>query len=494
MIYFRPALYFLTAIYVLDTRISFVEGFVATSHRFIAHGTVPSISIGKQTRERSTNDVFLHNTNGNDDAFDMSKDQFDLYSMRSIRGDALIRYNTLNQSEPLRINLYLLVMLGLLSYPAISDAVFGEPAPLPGTLAAVGGAAFSGYRFVRECGRRSRKLRRMEKELNAQLLTLRVPNGPFANRPYSDTKFELKQFRGKRRILAICGSASQLREALLPFRTLRRRFAQASVLVVPVPTDGSKEKDWGIDETEIKSVQYLAQAGDSGQWVDYFESLVGSNSNEEEGGMNGKIAWFGFSNSGKSFGSGFGGAPRPIEILGQSLLPLESLVEDDKDDTGGMSSDDVVSILAAQKKFYQALTSGDRAGMDEVYSKVYSKEVDEVVAEGGGIDGWDKCLADGARPSGMKISGSDVFVASDTEAYSTTIEFPPVAGIDDATLLAVQKWIRRTTDDEWKLQLHQTIPWSPDNRAGATLRCDCRGCTALTREPISQYNFRGMID
>merc|ERR1711957_988503 len=103
------------------------------------------------------------------------------------------------------------------------------------------------------------------------------------------------------------------------------------------------------------------------------------------------------------------------------------------------------------------------------------------------------------RPSGMKTSGSDVLVVSDAEAYSTVIEFPLVDGVvaADGTLLAVQRWIRTANaegdDNGWKVQLHQTIPWSPDTRAGATLRCDCRGCTALTREPVSQYNFRGMI-
>ena len=63
-----------------------------------------------------------------------------------------------------------------------------------------------------------------------------------------------------------------------------------------------------------------------------------------------------------------------------------------------------------------------------------------------------------------------------------------------ATLLAVQKWTRLSAGNDWKLELHQTIPWGADSRAGATLRCDCRGCTALTSGPARQWNFRGMID
>ena len=68
---------------------------------------------------------------------------------------------------------------------------------------------------------------------------------------------------------------------------------------------------------------------------------------------------------------------------------------------------------------------------------------------------------------------------SPDEAFSTTVEFPSNAGIDGATLLACQKW--KIEDGDWKLQLHQTIPWSPDSRAGGTLLCDSRGCVALTR-------------
>lgn len=120
----------------------------------------------------------------------------------------MIRYNTLNQSEPLRINLYLLALLSLLSYPTISEAVIGEPATLPGIVELSVSALFSGYRFVRECGRRNRKLMKMEKELNAELLTIQISNGPFADRLYGNKKFSLKDLRGKRRILAICGSSS----------------------------------------------------------------------------------------------------------------------------------------------------------------------------------------------------------------------------------------------------------------------------------------------
>jgi hypothetical protein len=108
------------------------------------------------------------------------------------------------------------------------------------------------------------------------------------------------------------------------------------------------------------------------------------------------------------------------------------------------------------------------------------------------MDAWKDCLADGARPENMSISGSDVIVFSAREAYTTNVEFPLNSGFDSATLLAVQQWGRDSDMGDWKLQLHQTIPWSPDIRAGGTLRCDCRGCVALTRGP-EKRTFGGII-
>jgi hypothetical protein len=100
---------------------------------------------------------------------------------------------------------------------------------------------------------------------------------------------------------------------------------------------------------------------------------------------------------------------------------------------------------------------------------------------GGRIDGWRDCLAEGAKPSDMRISGIDVTVFSDTEAFTTVVEFPANTGLDSASLLAVQRWARPNKEETWRLELHQTIPWSVVSRAQGTLLCDCRGCVALTR-------------
>ena len=108
------------------------------------------------------------------------------------------------------------------------------------------------------------------------------------------------------------------------------------------------------------------------------------------------------------------------------------------------------------------------------------------------MDSWSDCLADGARPQDMSISGTDVILISDCEAYTTNVEFPPHAGIDSATLLAVQRWSRKFDSDGWRLELHQTIPWCPETKAQGTLLCDRRGCVALTRGP-ERRTFGGLI-
>ncbi len=111
---------------------------------------------------------------------------------------------------------------------------------------------------------------------------------------------------------------------------------------------------------------------------------------------------------------------------------------------------------------------------------------------GGRIDPWKDCLAEGARPSDMKVSGVDVTIVSDTEAYTTCVEFPANTGMDSASLLAVQRFKRADKNEPWKLDLHQTIPWNLETKAQGTLQCDCRGCVALTRGK-ERRTFGGII-
>lgn len=464
---------------------------------YSTHHLVKSVPLWRrpQTHPKSRIALQLAKNNGNSPySFDVSRPTFDLFTLRSIRGDALLQYNTLNQSEPLRINLYLLLTLSLFAFPAVSEAVLGDSLSLPGTAAsAVGGLGSFGL-FLRECGRRSRQLIRIEKELDAEFLTLRLPSNRFADRPVGKVA-QLRDIRGVKRVLAICGSKDQLSDALVQFRVLRRRFAQAAVIVVAVPTDGSKLADWGVRDEEVRSAPFLAEAQGVEEWLEYFRSLQYGDKNEAEGEGKECLVWFGLNNNGRSFASGAGEPPRLIEVLGQNLRPVEVLDEDDAAEDSATAdktrSQLIANVLEAQTKFYDALTSGDLTSMKSICSKDGAAEVSEVMELGGRIDNWETCLAEDARPSGMVVSGADVLVVSDTEAYSTAIEFPPNAGVESATLLAVQQWGRDTGGD-WKLKLHQTIPWSTISKAGGTLRCDCRGCVALTRGK-DRRTFGGLI-
>ena len=134
------------------------------------------------------------------------------------------------------------------------------------------------------------------------------------------------------------------------------------------------------------------------------------------------------------------------------------------------------------------MSGANETEMTPVFAKTTSEEVDEVLDGGGRVDDWKKCLEPGARFGHL--------VPSDSVAFSTCVEFPPNAGVDGATLLAVQRWVRDDDDDNgeggWKLALHQTIPWSAGSRAGGTLRCDCRGCVALARAQ-DRRTFGGLI-
>lgn len=337
----------------------------------------------------------------------------------------------------------------------------------------------------------------MEKELNAESLAVRVPvNAAISSaRPTA----RLKDLKSKRRILAIRGSKEQLSDSAVwdTLCILRRRLVQSQTLVVLVPTDKSQREDWGWDAKQLGSALWLADPlnvdGQDG-WIKYFSELLSNDANGgDENKDDDKLAWFALNFKGRSIASGLGEAPRVLELMGQQLQPMELLDETDEAEL----SEDVPAarhILECQKKFYSVLTdSSDETEMQPIFTSRPAEEVDEVLEGGGRIDGWDKCLEPGARPAGMVIASSDVYIASDTLAYSTCVEFPPNAGIDGATLLAVQRWERETTGDgDWKLELHQTIPWSAGSRAGGTLRCDCRGCVALARGQ-DRRTFGGLI-
>lgn len=462
------------------------------------------------------------NNNRSNNSFDLSKPTFDLFSLRTIRNDALLQYSSLNQSEPLRINLYLIGTIGLLSFPSISEAVIGEEANIQSIIASTLLGIGSFGLFLNECKNRLNQLIRIEKEMNAEYLELSLSTKNKLNPKLFDdtsTSTTLKTLRSKKRIVAISGTTDELKDILLSFRVFRHRMNQADSIVVPLATDvdysNAKDvKEWwkalDITETEIRSCQWIAQPQNIPAWKEYFDNLVeetkkDDNENKRESINNSKLVWFGLNYNGRSFASGSGvdNSPLLLQILGRNLRPICILDEFDEPQVVNSANKEVTAIVAeiqlSQERFYKTLTEGNIEDMNSIYSNQPSDEVSEVLNVGGRIDDWTRCLADGARPENMKTSGSDVLVVSPSVAYSTCIEFPVVdgGGYDNAssfgaTLLAAQRWGKDSNTNEWKLEYHSTIPWSNDTRAGGVLRCDCRGCVALTRGP-ERKTFGGIV-
>mmetsp|Transcript_35072 Transcript_35072/g.84936 ORF Transcript_35072/g.84936 Transcript_35072/m.84936 type:complete len:479 (-) Transcript_35072:1589-3025(-) len=425
--------------------------------------------------------------------FDVSKPVFDLLSLRTIRGDAMIRYDATNQSEPIRIQLYAGWCLLSFVSPALVEALDFDPLTLPGRVATVAVSFLFGGLFVRECQKRSNQLNRIEKELNTEGLPIRVPANAFSEKRFSKPMV-LKQLRESKsippRILALYGEEEKLKDALKGLRTLGKRLQQASVYVVCIPTAGSsfRADDWVLEQKRSmdNTIPWLADSYNDNAWRSYFKELTPADT------TNPSFLWFGLNSNGRSIGSGVNEVPTWLQLLGQHFRPtMDDFELMDAPDTSSSERDET-ALSQSVKDFYAALTTGNKDAMDGTLSKTESSQVSEVLSAGGRVDSWTDCLAEGARPEGMEVSNAEVIVVSDTEAYTTVVESPANTGLDSATLLAVQEWTRTSPEEKWQLALHQTIPWDAATRAQGTLRCDCRGCVALTRTPERQ-TFGGLI-
>lgn len=431
-------------------------------------------------QQRKDVNVLVLRMNNMSTQFDVTKPVFDLFSMKKVRGDALLKYNSLNQSEPLRINIWGLLALTFFASPWLAIELNDEALTTTGISFAVLGAIGSGSLFLRECRKRKSQLTRLEKELNALSLQVSMPQNKLADFDFQKPQ-SLKNLVNKSsqtaRFIAICGTAEQLSETLLMLRALGRRLVQASAYVVVVPTDGSSREDYGIESGE--RLPWLTEAAYPQQWQEYFDNISPEGTTTD-------FRWFGVSSVGRSFGSGSGQSPEWLQILGQHLRPTELLDENappHRDESG---------VLAQQNRFYEALTTGNLVEMKRVCSQKQASVVSDVINQGGRLDAWEVCLLEDARPAGMKRADADVLVVSDALAYSTVVEFPVTSGMDDATLLAMQTWRRSCASDKWELSLHRTIPWSADRPAAGTLLCDCRGCVALLRG-ADRRTFGGLI-
>lgn len=272
--------------------------------------------------------------------FDISKPVFDLLSLRSIRGDAIVRYDSLNQSEPLRITLFGLLCVFLLIAPTFNDAVGYDPMSIPAVATSVAGAVASGGLFVRECTRRSRQLSRIEKELNTERLPIRLPTNQFAEMAFSMpvTLKELKEsstiIGGRQlppRLIAICGNKSMLTDALSSLAVYRQRLRQASTFVVAVSTDGSTRSYWKTLDSNLYQT-WLADPYQPKDWLQYFQELT-----DDENGIPSTFRWFGLTSRGQSWGSGEGEMPQWLQVLGQHLQPSAFL--DDTSASAGIAHD-----------------------------------------------------------------------------------------------------------------------------------------------------------
>jgi hypothetical protein len=300
--------------------------------------------------------------------FDVSRPVFDLFALRSVRGDALIRYSTLNQSEPLRIILYGFLALIFLAAPSLSEAVGYDQMGVPATAGSTLAAILSVGLMVRECSSRAKQLNRMEKELNAELLPIRLPQSILADTPFSKqvTIKDLRALSNPPRIIALCGKDNtKLQEALKGLSIVGQRLRQASVFVVVVPMDDSKPSDWQLPSSRLP---WLADAYDRSIWRDYFASLSESESGDAS------FRWFGLNSSGRSFGSGEE-VPQFLEVLGQHCRPTDLL---DETDASMSAEEGVSSLLKAQSTFYEALTTGSLEAMNQICLGILSPQVTEV--------------------------------------------------------------------------------------------------------------------
>jgi hypothetical protein len=248
------------------------------------------------------------------------------------------------------------------------------------------------------------------------------------------------------------------------------RFVQAEVAFLAVSSDGSTRADWVVPANARGGWLWEAQSPPA--WREYLESILATKKDAI-----GRGAWLTLNKKGRSRGSGLG-APRFDELLGSRLPPLQPVPPED---APTFSAQDT-GVVEAQKAFYHALTSGDAAGMEALWSACDDADVEEFVSLGGRLDSWPSQLREGARPQGMTISSRDVLVLdSGREAWSTCIEAPQLS---PGTLLATQQWVKDETEGVggWKLRSHRTIPFSVNSGALATLRCDRRGCVAGIRE------------
>jgi len=461
----------------------------------------------------------------------LAKPQFDLLALKSYRRETLLQYTNTQQSEPLRILLNGLVAVTSALAPLLASSLDAELGASGGAVAA---ALFvgSGLLFLRERGNRMAKLERLEKEYAAGDLRLRtrVAALPFGGSA-AGREASVRELRGKARVVCVVGEPQdvvrQLREAAAYYRRFSQSRACAVFLVseadgvlravTPAEVRAAGLGDAVGDDDRVTLGEWYATPVGVDAWGQYVDVLLGTDAadtvdtvdtvdtdvtdvtdvtnvtnvtNVSSSGP--RSCWFALSIKGRSVGSGVSiGQDRAGEkqslvwdqLLGDKLQPMELQSFTDSDAgsnlVGGPVGAAEAGVLAAQERFYASLTSGDLEGMEALLMPGADGEdsfISSVVAEGGRLDNWEFCLKEGQRPDGMKIGSRDAVVYADGTATSTCIEFP-APGL---SMLATQKWAKKEASG-WLMTSHRTIVYTYNAKAGGLLRCDNRGCAALTK-------------
>lgn len=160
--------------------------------------------------------------------------EFDALSLREWRRETLIRYSNANQSEPLRILLSLLVALSCFGCVSIADAI-GAPAPQGLELGGYycGGVLSSGL-FLRERGRRTRRLLKIDRECAVGDLSV-VVRPSAAAFPGATKTASLRSLRNEYRVVAaLCDDGAAFDAFGRDAKGLRRRLASSKVLALAV--------------------------------------------------------------------------------------------------------------------------------------------------------------------------------------------------------------------------------------------------------------------
>jgi len=154
--------------------VAFVSGAIACHHWIASYSRVgfvlgPRLLHVSAFKKQHTQAVAPRRVSGSqEEAFDrdafMQREEFDPLSLSSFRRDALLQYRNTNQSEPLRIGIFLLVALAGTCFPFFAPVNAG----IQYYVAAVAVAAVGGFLFLRE---------REKKDEAASEAAARVRNG-----------------------------------------------------------------------------------------------------------------------------------------------------------------------------------------------------------------------------------------------------------------------------------------------------------------------------